>query len=138
MSSAFTLLRWLLVLPSVCLGIVSGYPVVIGLLVVAIKLCPSDQLVSGICIGSWFSYAEIGAYSVAAATGAALTVVLPALVAPSNRAHVALFAYLGGLLLIFSLYWGRGALMMLPFSIAALTGGYFVIWIRQRNASSEA
>jgi hypothetical protein len=136
MSTTLTLLRWLLVLPLACVGVVSGYAVVVGLLVVAIKLCPAGQTVSGMCVAPWFSYAELGAYCVASATGTALTVLLPALAAPSNRANVALFAYITGLLFIYLLDWGRGASMMLPFAIAVLIGGSLVYLIRRRNASS--
>jgi hypothetical protein len=56
-------------------------------------MCPPEHVVSGMCTATWYSGAELAAFAIATALGAALWVVLPVLAAPAHRARVAWFAF---------------------------------------------
>ncbi len=91
-------LRWLLVAPLGAGGFWVALAVGLTLFGWAFRLCPPEDVVSGLCGAAWFEAATVFAGCVGAAVGAAWTVALPAWVAPRGRARVAWLMYALGAL----------------------------------------
>jgi len=89
-------LRWVLVPLLAPIGYVAAVLTVVLLTQLLRRMCPPEQLVSGMCTATWYTGAELAVFAFATALGAALWVVLPALAAPARRAHVAWFAFAFG------------------------------------------
>lgn len=89
--------RWLLTIPGAIIGWYIG--VIVALLAHAIGewLCPWQYVVSGMCFAPWSSFLEKAYLSIGSLICGSLTVLFPALIAPSHRNEVALMVYLAGL-----------------------------------------
>lgn len=130
-------IRWLAVFVSP----VGGYLISIAVALVLIsglkRLCPEDQMVSGMCTASWYAFSELAALSVAASAGAAFFVLLPSLLAPAHRRVVALTAFVAGLLLASSFAWQIGWSFLGPFVASAFAGGLTAsrLWRSDKNAA---
>lgn len=90
------ILRWILTPMLAPLGYVVAVYLAIVLTGHLHHLCPADAQVSGRCTLPWYPTAEMAAFSVATAAGAAVWVLLPVLVAPAHKARVAWVAYACG------------------------------------------
>lgn len=130
------MLRWLLTLPLAFVGYVVAILAAITLSSLLTRFCPSESLVSGMCTASWYWAAELAAFSVASAIGAALFVGLPALVAPKQRLHVALVALLAGSFYAAWFVLQVGSSFVTP-AISAVASGMYTTWLfkaRNKNA----
>ena len=116
------LLRWLSVIPVGVAGTYLGALSAMLLVSVLKKLCPLEEQVSGLCFAPWYSPLEATAISIGAAVGAACTVGLPALIAPTRRALVSVLAYAGGTACATWFLVSVGRSFLIPFSVAAATG----------------
>lgn len=123
---AFSVVRWVLVVPSALVGWYAGLIVALLIYKANEALCPARYLVSGMCTAPWSSVIEELAVIVGGAVVGALVVLLPSLMAPYHRKKIALIAYSLGFAC--SIY----VLMLVP-SIwravlaAALAGGW-MLW----------
>jgi hypothetical protein len=134
-------LRWLLVLPSWFAGVYLTLAVAIVLRALCIRLCPPEQLVSGMCMAAWYPAAESLSFCVAAALGAVTAVLLPTLAAPHHRGRVALAAL--GLGTACAAWWlsAGGSSLLAPFA-CALGGGVAALLVARawgrKTASIQA
>jgi hypothetical protein len=89
---AKTGLRWLAIIPATAVAWALTAALGGGLLKVAVHLCPPEQLVSGMCRAPWYRNLEEAVIVGWAALLVALTVTVPAVIAPSHRGSVATVA----------------------------------------------
>jgi hypothetical protein len=113
-------LRWLAIVPAVLavwwLIMLLGF----GLLEVAIRFCPSDQLVSGMCMATWYRYVEDGIIVACSGLAAFLILAVSVLLAPSHRLTVASVILGGGVAV--ALYMAYAAQAWGSFAAAVLAG----------------
>jgi hypothetical protein len=132
-------LRWLAIGPAVLavwwLTILVG----IGLLDVAIRYCPAEELVSGMCTASWYRYVEGAVIAGCAGFAAALIVAASAVMAPSHRLPVASVVLAGGI--VIALYMALTTQEWSSFAAAVLAGAiaWLVVfwWLRKAGASGS-
>ena len=124
-------LRWLLV-PVAALG-AWGASILIGatLLDLVTRLCPAEQMVSGLCTAPWWPYAERTVFCVSAAIAAALVVAATTLTAPSHRRIIAIVVFLAGL--AFAVFFAVAAGAYLELVAAAASGGLTTNRMRRRG-----
>jgi len=91
-----------------------------------IRLCPPSELISGVCIATWYRSLETAVVCLGFGVAAAVFVLLPTTLAPSGKRPVAMSAFLCGLVLIASV--GIG-LLPIPATVAVLSGGLAVVAI---------
>jgi hypothetical protein len=115
-------LRWLLVVPVGIAGTYLGALCAILLVSVLEWLCPVEDQVSGLCFASWYPPLQSAAIALGAAVGAACTVGLPALLAPTRKKLVSLVAYTGGTSYATWFLVSVGGSFLVPFSVAIATG----------------
>jgi hypothetical protein len=115
-----TALRWLAIVPAVLavwsLTMLLGF----GLLEVAIRFCPSEQLVSGMCMAPWYRYVEGGIIVGCSGLAAFSILAVSVLLAPSHRLSVASLILGGGVAV--ALYMAYGAQAWGSFAAAVLGG----------------
>ena len=120
--------RWLLTAPLALLGHVAAVVSAIALTSLLKRLCPPEQIISGVCTASWYLAAELAAFSVSTAIGAFLFIALPVLVAPSHRSRVAMVALVAGV--AYSLWFlaqvGKG--LIVP-ACCAIASGAVTAWL---------
>jgi hypothetical protein len=124
MEEAMRLFRFVLTVPA---GIAGWYlGVMLALLVhdLGQRLCPAHLVVSGACTAPWSSFVGDVALALGASVCGALSVLLPALAAPSHRLEVSRLAYAVGL--ICSAYWLFHGLWV-PVAWAAAAGA-LALW----------
>ncbi len=96
MTKRLVWVRWLLVLPAALAAGAASVAIGIALYSAAEKLCPADQMVSGMCEAPWFRYADRAIICAAAGMAAASIVVSCTLIAPSHRKLVMWVTLLAG------------------------------------------
>jgi hypothetical protein len=128
-------LRWLGIAPAALAGWYLA--IAIGLYVHGLldSFCPPDDVVSGMCLASWYPLASRVVICFGAALAAFLVVVASAFVAPSHRYRVAWIAFAigAGVALVMSV--AASTYMEL---FVALTAGLFAVWIVRRLATKLA
>ena len=115
-----TAVRWILV-PVTAFAVWAG-TLLIGISGVSLldSLCPPDLMVSGACMASWHRPAMAGLEMLCATIAAVGFVILPALVAPAHRIHVAVVCFVvGGLL---TLVLAIAGALWAPSAVAAIAG----------------
>jgi len=135
-----TVLRWLAIVPAVLavwwLTILLG----IGLLQLAIRFCPPEELISGACMVPWHRYVESAVIVGCAGLAAALIVTVSAMIAPSNRLAVASVVLVGGI--VVALYMAYGAQAWGSFAAAIVAGAIAWLavlwWVRKAVRSNNA
>jgi len=135
-----TVLRWLAIVPAVVAVWWLTILLRFGLLEVAIRFCPPEQLVSGICVAPWYRYVEGGIIVGCAGLAAALIIAVSVLLAPSHRLSVASVILAGGV--VVALYMAYAAQAWGSFAAAVLAGAIAwsaVLWwarasVRRRSA----
>lgn len=104
-----TVLRWLAIPPAIfaawSLAILLGF----GLRDVAIRFCPAEDMVSGMCMASWYRFVEGGVIVGCAGIAAALILAVSVLLAPSHRVTVASVVLGGGVAVAFYMAYMSGA-----------------------------
>jgi len=104
-----TTLRWLAIPPAIvaawALAVLLGF----GLRDVAMSFCPAEDMVSGMCMASWYRYVEGGIIIGCAAIAAALVLAVSVLLAPSHRVAVATVVLGGGVAVAFYMAYMSGA-----------------------------
>ena len=93
-------LRWLLIIPSIGVGYLLAILAAMMSIDVLTRLCPTEQVVSGGCMASWYETAAQTSFALSVAIGAAVFVGLPAAIAPIKKVEVALLAFLIGLCVV--------------------------------------
>ena len=121
--------RWLAVVPAAFLAWHIAIFVGLALLAVLDALCPADQMVSGLCVASWYQGAEAGVFIFCAAFAAALLVSACTLVAPDHRGIVAWTTLALGILL--ATYLALETMAVWEF-VAAVTAGTVTAWLLSR------
>jgi hypothetical protein len=129
------MLRWLAIPPAIvaawALAILLGF----GLREVAIHFCPAKNMVSGMCMASWYRYVEGGIIVGCAGIAAALILAVSVLLAPSHRVTVASVVLGGGVAIAFCIAYASGAWD--SFGGAVIAGG--IAWFAmQRWAKMQA
>lgn len=96
-------LRWILILPA-CVGVwmLSAYGGA-WLIEAAQRLCPENQIQSGMCMAPWFRWLELGIMVGSTAATAALIVAAAWLLAPDFKRQVAWIVYVLGALVAFGM-----------------------------------
>lgn len=120
-----TALRWLLVPISAAFGCWFGIALAVLLFSAFNSLCPADELVSGFCMASWFPPVEEGVQYAGAASGAALTVLLPYWLAPSHKRAVAMVAFALGA--AYAIAFAATGFDAWPFAACAIATGLLVL-----------
>lgn len=98
--------RWAAVIPSAIVAWFVALFIGMALNAIATKFCPADHLISGHCKAPWFSYVDRGIILFSVALSAVLTVVAPAVVAPTHRVTVAWVAFVIGAVAAIAIGWG--------------------------------
>jgi hypothetical protein len=115
-----TALRWLAIVPAVFavwwLTLLLGF----GLLEVAIRFCPAEELISGMCMAPWYRYVERGIIAACAGIAAASIIGISVMLAPSHRVPVASVILGAGVLV--ALYMAYAAHAWVSFAAAVLAG----------------
>lgn len=122
------ILRWILTIALAPLGYVAAVLMAMALSQWLTHVCPPDLLVSGACTAEWYPRAETTAFAVATATGAVLWVVLPTLVAPTQRKRVAWVAYACGVAFASWFVIMAGGWLIAP-CVAAVVVGAMSAWL---------
>jgi len=129
-------LRWALILPAAWAGWSLALILGIGAHSLLEKLCPKDQVVSGMCVAPWFSYAEKAVFCGGAAVAAALIVLFTTLVAPGHRPTVALLAFTLGC--VGASYMAVAADAYAELATAVVVGLLVTWWLRTRPWRHES
>jgi hypothetical protein len=130
-----TTLRWLAIPAAIVAAWALAILLGIGLFEVAIRFCPSDDMVSGMCVAPWYRYVEGGIVVGCAGVAAALILAVSVLLAPSHRVAVAAVVLGGGVAVAFYMAYMTGAWD--SFGGAVLAGG--IAWFAmQRWAHTPA
>jgi hypothetical protein len=120
------MLRWLFVVPSAFIGWYVGLIVALVIHRAHQAICPAQYLVSGMCHAPWTPLVQNSAIIIGSILAGALVVLLPTVLAPSQRQRVAWIAY--GLGLLYSIYF----LVVIPgiwhAVLSAAIGGGVVLW----------
>jgi peptidoglycan/LPS O-acetylase OafA/YrhL len=98
-----------------------------------IRLCPPEDLISGVCMATWYRSAETVVISLGFGVAAALFVLLPTALAPRGKRPVAIAAFLCGLVLIASVGIGFAPI---PALVAVLSGALAVVVIHRLRPSA--
>ncbi len=122
-------LRWLLTVPAAIGGWYIGVVVALLAHMASERLCPADYVVSGTCSAPWSPAVSDACLAIGSLTCGCLSVLLPALLAPSHHYRVSVVAYAGGLAC--SAYWLLHGLWV-PVAWAALSGAITAWRIRIR------
>jgi hypothetical protein len=130
-------IRWLAALVSPLVGYLVAIAGAVILASGLKRLCPEDQMISGMCTASWYASSELAAISIAGSAGAAVFVLLPTVLAPSHKRAVALAAFVAGLLLASGFTWQVGWSFLVPFVTSAFAGGFTtsLLWRSGKNAT---
>lgn len=93
-------IRWLLTIPAALLGWFAGF--LAGLVIYKINVwsCPTKHILFGTCLAPWSPYIEKFGEALGVTTASSLIVLLPTLVAPTNRNVVAIASYLVSLVAV--------------------------------------
>ena len=120
-------LRWLLVIPGAwaawSLALVTGIAVHSGLE----RLCPREQMISGVCTAAWFGYAERVVICSGAGLAATLILVTCACIAPSHRPQVVAMTFVVGSLA--ALIMGALAHAYAELFTALAVGSLVAVWL---------
>jgi hypothetical protein len=125
-----TILRWLLM--PVAAFAAWAVSLFVGLLLheAAIRLCPGSQMVSGLCVAPWWSYADTAVLCAGAAVAAATIVIACSLTAPSHRRTAAVVVFAIGFVWALALAIAGNAYLAL---IAAGAAGVLAVrWVWRR------
>ncbi len=120
-SASANALRWMLVVPSLGVGIGVAIFAAFISMDLLMRLCPADQVESGACMASWYGTATEISFALATALGAVLFVAVPSTVAPTRKFEVALLAFATGVCFVGYLNWP--GMRFMPEAIAAVLGG---------------
>jgi hypothetical protein len=131
------LLRWLLVVPLGLAGAFFGFASAAFLASAAVKLCPEELLVSGMCTASWYPALEQSIMCFGGALGAVGAVALPALAAPAHKKYVALVALILGAAYSLWVLVGVGSFVLLP-AVAAIAAGLLATLATFRRSARAA
>jgi hypothetical protein len=118
-------IRWFLVVP---ISVAAWYfALVVGLvlLTIAHRLCPAEQVVSGMCVAPWFPVATRAAVSVGAALAAVLVMYACTFTAPTHRRLVAIVTFVAG---AFVAVWMGGTTGEYYAIAGAIAAGALVLW----------
>jgi hypothetical protein len=126
------LARWVAALISPLVGYLVAISGAVFLASGLKHLCPKEQLVSGMCTAKWYASAELAVISVAASAGAALVVLLPAVLSPSHKRVVGIAAFAAGFLFVSHFTWQVGSSFLVPCASSTLVGG-FTLWCLLRS-----
>jgi hypothetical protein len=118
------ILRWLLTAPAAIGGWYIGVIVALLAHMASESLCPPEHVVSGTCSAPWSPVVSDACLAVGSLICGSLSVLLPALIAPSHGYRVAALAFAVGLAC--SAYWLLHGLWV-PVAWAAL-GGAVTFW----------
>ncbi|MGB4117590.1 MAG: hypothetical protein WBK51_13705 [Polaromonas sp.] len=124
-----TMLRWLAIPPAIVAAWVLAILLGFGLRDVAVRFCPAEDMVSGMCIASWYQYVERSIIVGCAAIAAALILAVSVVLAPSHRVTVATVVLSGGLAAAFYMAYMSGAWD--SFCGAVLAG--FIAWFAMQR-----
>ena len=127
-------LRWLSVAPAAILGWYAA--LMLGLVAHsgAQRLCPTEEMISGLCVARWYPYAERAIMLLAVALSAFLVVVCASLAAPSHRVRVAWAAYAAGVIAAADFLMETGAAA--EFTAAMVAGWLSVLCVSRFAAES--
>lgn len=103
------MLRWLALPPALFAACLLAILLGVGLHEVAIRFCPAQDMVSGVCMAAWFRYAEGGIITGCTGIAAAWMLVVSVLLAPSHRVAVASVVFGGGVAAAFYMAYASGA-----------------------------
>jgi hypothetical protein len=123
-------LRWLLVPPVAWLSWMVAATVALTLYTIAETLCPREQMISGLCIASWFDHVVRAILCLGAGLAAALITVSCTLVAPSRRRAVMVVTLLAGLAIALSMGLMSGLYLAL---VTAVVAGLAAAWWLRRS-----
>ena len=115
-----TALRWLAIAPAVFAVWWLTFLLGLGLIEVAIRFCPAEELISGMCMAPWYRYVEGGIIVVCAGITAASIIAVSVILAPSHRVSVASVILGAGVLV--ALYMAYTAEAWGSFAAAVLAG----------------
>ncbi len=127
-----TMLRWLVIPPAIAAAWLLAILLALGLREVVIRFCPAEDMVSGLCMASWYRYVDGGIILGGAGIAAALILAVSVLLAPSHRVAVASVVLVGGVAAAFYMAYTLG--LWGCFSVAVMAG--VVTWfalLRWRN-----
>ena len=130
-------IRWLATAPLAFVGYAVAVLLVVALTSLLKRLCPPELLVSGLCTASWYAAAEVTAFAISTAVGAALFVALPALAAPGHRVRVALVAFAVGSAYAIWFVSQVGLGFAVPFT-SAVASGAVTTWCFASKVKSAA
>ena len=131
-------LRWSAIVPAVLavwwLTMLLGF----GLLEVAIRFCPTEQLVSGVCMAPWYQYVEAAVIAGCAGIAAASIIAVSVLLAPSHRLIVASVVLTGGA--VVAAYMGATTEMWSSLGSAMVAGviAWYAIFSRRRSVRGHS
>src|SRR5262245_26307521 len=133
-----TVLRWL----AIPLAMFAGWWLTIflgiGLLEVAIRFCPAEDMVSGMCVASWYEYVEDGIIAGCAGVFAAFAVAVSVLLAPAYRPTVASVVLGGGVVVALYMAYASGAWGSFAGAVLAGVISWSVVQRRARMAGRGA
>jgi hypothetical protein len=126
-------LRWLLVIPAGWAGWIVAALATMAADGLVPRLCPADEVVSGVCVAPWAPYAEKAIIAGGAGLAGALVVLFAALMAPAHRGAVAVLAFGAGL--VAALYMAVMADAYAELAAAVGAGLLVVWWVRRRRGA---
>lgn len=124
--------RWVITIPSAIVGFYIGLTVGYLIHSAGEKACPAEKIISGHCVAPWMRVVTEVAVALGSAIAAFLVVLLPFLVAPAYKLHVAMVAFIGGLsVAIYFIIAGDVSSMLLPF-VFAFFAGIVALWFTRK------
>lgn len=124
--------RWLTCIPAALAGYIVGYLAGAFIYEVGEWTCPSEYVVSGMCAAPWSQSLFTVALAIGASVAASLIVILPAMVAPSNRLAVAGITFVLGSLFAAYAMFSVGSSILVPGVTAITVGAVSLLCIRTR------
>ncbi|HEY5761904.1 MAG TPA: DUF2784 domain-containing protein [Rhodocyclaceae bacterium] len=128
-------LRWGLLLPAALVGWYAALVAGMLLLALAERLCPAEAMVSGACVAPWFDSVSTAVFCFSTGLAAALIVLLPTLVAPRARPHVAWVVF--GLGSVAAVLMGVTASAYAEMASAVVAGALMAIWLSRRDSAGS-
>jgi hypothetical protein len=129
------IVRWVLMIPAVVVAWFVALFLGMAMLGGLTRMCPADQMVSGMCTASWYDDAAAAVVALGAAMAAVFIMIACTLIAPAHKRVVAVVTFAGGTLVAVGMGIPSGEYAAL---VAAVVAGAVALWILLRRRPAPA
>ena len=129
------IVRWVLMVPAAVVAWFVALFLGVALLGGLTRLCPANQMVSGMCTAPWYDGASEMAIAFGAAMAAAFSLIACTAIAPTHKRVSAIITFVGGVLVAVAMGLASGEYASL---VAAVVTGAGVLWLLLRRLGESA